>query len=117
MTVNLREIDDHNRAAVVALDVTDAQQTYVAGVRESLDDAAAYPHAAPRYWAIYDDDVPVGFVMISDDVPPSDDPEILGPYFLWRLLIDTNTRVAATGGRQCPWSSTTSGHGPARPRC
>ena len=41
MTVNLREIDDHNRAAVVALDVTDAQQTYVAGVRESLDDAAA----------------------------------------------------------------------------
>lgn len=89
MTVSLREIDDDNRAAVVALDVSDVQHNYVAGVSESLDDAEAYPHAAPRYWAIYDDDVPVGFVMISDNVPPTDDPEILGPYFLWRLLIDT----------------------------
>ena len=88
MTVNLREIDDDNRAAVAALDVTDVQHNYIAGVSESLDDAEAYPHAAPRYWAIYDDDAPVGFVMISDNVPPTDDPGILGPYFLWRLLID-----------------------------
>src|SRR5690242_21550245 len=89
MTVNLREIDDANRAAVVALDVTDAQHNYVAGVAESLEGAADFPQAAPRYWAIYDDDTPVGFVMISDNVPPTDDPEILGPYYLWRLLIDT----------------------------
>jgi hypothetical protein len=39
MTVTLREIDDDNRAAAVALDVSDVQHTYVDGVSESLDDA------------------------------------------------------------------------------
>jgi diamine N-acetyltransferase len=31
--------------------------------------------------------VPVGFVMLSWNVPPGR-PGILGPYFLWRLLVD-----------------------------
>ncbi len=118
MTINLRDIDDDNRAAVVALDVSDVQHNYVAGVRECLDDAADYPHAAPRYWAIYDDDVPVGFVMISDNVPPTDDPEILsGPTSCGDSSSTPGTRATATGARPCPWSSTTSGPGPARPSC
>ena len=36
------------------------------------------------YWAIYADETPVGFVMISDDV---DGPGYI-PHFLWKLLID-----------------------------
>ncbi|WP_204043444.1 GNAT family N-acetyltransferase [Acrocarpospora phusangensis] len=85
--VTLRPVDDGNRAAVVALDVTPAQQNYVAGVADSIDDALRYPEAMPWYRAIYAGDDPVGFVMISDNIPPGDQ-TLLGPYFLWRLLVD-----------------------------
>jgi diamine N-acetyltransferase len=86
-TVTLRPITDENRAAVLALDVTDVQHNYVADVAQSLVDAELYPQAMPWYRAVYAGDEPVGFVMISDNAV-TDDPEILGPYFLWRLLID-----------------------------
>lgn len=36
---------------------------------------------------MYAGDVPVGFIMISDGITVQN-PEYLGPYFLWRLLID-----------------------------
>jgi diamine N-acetyltransferase len=36
---------------------------------------------------VYADDEPVGFVMISDGITV-DDPTYVGPYYLWRLLID-----------------------------
>jgi len=36
---------------------------------------------------VYADGVAVGFVMISWDVEP-DPPELWGPWFLWKLLID-----------------------------
>ncbi|GAA0989624.1 GNAT family N-acetyltransferase [Acrocarpospora macrocephala] len=85
--VSLQPITDANRAAVVALDVTPAQQNYVAGVTDSLADALGSPQAMPWYRAIYADGAPIGFVMISDNIPPGD-PTLLGPYFLWRLLVD-----------------------------
>ena len=85
--VSLREITDDNRAAVEALAVSDEQDEYVASVSVSLADAVEYPEAMAWYRAIYADDEPVGFVMISDGIT-SDDPTLLGPYYLWRLLVD-----------------------------
>jgi diamine N-acetyltransferase len=85
--VALREITDANRDAVVALAVTPEQTHYVADVETSLREAVQYPEAKAWLRAVYDDDVPVGFVMISDGIT-SDDPTLLGPYYLWRLLID-----------------------------
>nr|WP_062339586.1 GNAT family N-acetyltransferase [Herbidospora sakaeratensis] len=85
--VTLRPVTDDDRDAVTALRVAPEQEEYVAGVADSFADAERYPEAKPRYWAIYADETPVGFLMISDDVPPGD-PGILGPYFLWRLLVD-----------------------------
>ncbi len=84
--VHLREIDDANRDAVVALRVRPGQERFVASVAESIDEAAATPEGNPWYRAIYVGDEPVGFVMLSWDVTPS--PGIIGPWFLWRLLID-----------------------------
>lgn len=86
-SVALREITDDNRDAVLALAVSEEQSTYVADVAQSLRDAVDYPEAKAWYRAVYHDDEPVGFVMISDGIT-SDDPTLLGPYFLWRLLID-----------------------------
>lgn len=88
MPVSLRKIDDTNRTAVLALRVAPEQQQFVGTVRSALADAQAYPHANPWFRAIYAGDVLVGFVMISWNVVP-EPPVIIGPWFLWKLLIDT----------------------------
>jgi len=83
--VELREITDANRHFVIALSVAPGQKLFVASVAESLDEAASTPEGSPWYRAIYAGDEPVGFVMLSWDVTPS--PGIIGPWFLWRLLM------------------------------
>ncbi len=87
MTITLREITNDNRDAVLALRTTPDQERFVSPVRESLEEAAEYSNANPWFRAVYADDHPVGFVMISWDVEPQP-PDILGPWFLWKLLID-----------------------------
>jgi len=86
-TVSLREITSANRSAVEALSVTEVQSDYVTGIADSLVEAAETPDARPWYRAVYADDEPVGFVMLSDGITVAN-PEYLGPYYLWRLLID-----------------------------
>ena len=85
--VRLVEITDGNRAAVCALRVRPGQERFVAPVTRSLEQAATTPEGEPWYRAVYAGDEPVGFVMLSWNVPPGR-AGVLGPYFLWRLLID-----------------------------
>jgi diamine N-acetyltransferase len=87
LNVSLREITPANRAALEALAAAAALAEYVTGVAESLVEAAETPDARPWYRAVHLEDEPVGFVMISDGIRVAD-PDYLGPYFLWRLLID-----------------------------
>ena len=90
MVVTLEEITDQNREAVLALRLAPGQERFVSSVADSLADAAAYPHAKPWYRAVYaggEPAGPVGFVMVSWNAEPAP-PEIIGPWFLWRLLID-----------------------------
>lgn len=94
--ISLRKIDDRNRAAVLALSVAPEQEQYVGSVSSALEDADDYPHAHPWYRAIYVEEIPVGFVMISWDVIP-DPPEIIGPWFLWKLLIDARYQQRGYG--------------------
>ena len=85
--VSLREITDQNREAVVALRIAASQEGYVSSVADSLEEARDTPEGNPWYRAIYAGDQPVGFVMLSWNVIP-DPPRIVGPWFLWKLLID-----------------------------
>jgi diamine N-acetyltransferase len=91
-TVELRDIvTDADRAAALGLRRGPGQEEFVASVEVSLDEAGQYPEACARHWAAYDGDEIVGFVMISDGIPQATldaDPTLLGPYCLWRLLID-----------------------------
>ena len=88
MAVTLREITDVNRESVLALHVTPEQERFVGGsVQNALADAAEYPQAKPWYRAVYAGEEPTGFVMISWNCEPQP-PEIIGPWFLWKLLID-----------------------------
>ena len=82
--VSLRPIDDSNREAVEALDVSPEQQQFVSNVPDSLREAAGNPDGRALYWAIYADETPVGFVMISDEVGGPD----YFPQYLWKLFID-----------------------------
>jgi GNAT superfamily N-acetyltransferase len=85
--VSLREITDENRDAVVALRLAPGQERFVSTVADSLDEARETPEGKPWYRAVYAGERPVGFVMLSWDVTP-DPPRIIGPWFLWKLLVD-----------------------------
>jgi diamine N-acetyltransferase len=85
--VRLVEITADNLPAVAGLRVSAAQEEYIDGVAESLEEAAASPEAGRWYRAVYIDDTPVGFVMLGIADPPKDE-RYPFRYFLWRLLID-----------------------------
>jgi len=87
VTISLREITEDNAEAVRALRTTRDQERFVSTVADSLEEAAENPHGNPWFRGVYADGRPVGFVMLSWDVEPQP-PEVNGPWFLWKLLID-----------------------------
>ncbi len=51
-------------------------------------------------WSVVAGERVVGFVMISDGIPAerlASDDDLLGPYFLWRLLIDQHEQRKGYG--------------------
>lgn len=99
MEVDLREIDDPVlRELTAAILLPAEQQKYVGTVDDALRDAAAYPEANPWPRGVYVDGVPVGFVMLSWDVRPDPpDPTLVGPWFLWKLMISADQQGKGYG--------------------
>ena len=101
VAVTLEEITAENREAVLALRIVPGQDRFVSSVRDSLAEAAEYPQAKPWYRAVFASGEragPVGFVMVSWNCEPQP-PEIIGPWFLWKLLIDERYQGRATARR------------------
>lgn len=96
VTIELREVTDANRAAVLAIHAGQAEGTYVSSVADSIVEAAEFPEGSPWYRAVYVDGEPVGFVMLSWDCTP-DPPDIIGPWFLWKLLVDESRQGQGIG--------------------
>jgi len=67
--VSLRPIDDANREAVEALEVSPDQEQFVSNVADSLREAAREPDGRALYWAIYADE---SAVSAADGALPSD---------------------------------------------
>jgi diamine N-acetyltransferase len=92
--VELRDIvteDDYE--AVMGLRRGPGQERYLGMMIGHFEDAVADAKACPRYWSVHETGTAqlVGFVMISDNIPAQTlaaDDDIVGPYYLWRLLID-----------------------------
>jgi diamine N-acetyltransferase len=82
--ISLRRIDESNRKAVEALEVSPEQQGFVSNAADSIREAAGEPDGRALYWAIYAEETPIGFVMISDDVGGAG----YFPQYLWKLFID-----------------------------
>ena len=70
--------------AILALRVSPAQLAFVSSVEDSLLEAEEEPGGRAIQWGLYDDETPVGFVMVSDEV---DGPGYI-PQYLWKLLVD-----------------------------
>lgn len=91
--ITLRPITDTNREAVEALRVSPSQERFVSSVVDSLLEAQEEPGGRAIPWAVYDDETPVGFVMISDEV----DGAGYIPHYLWKLLIDERAQRRGFG--------------------
>jgi diamine N-acetyltransferase len=78
-TVTLRVITADTVRDILCLKVAPEQEKFVTDNAISLAQAHFEPHT--RFWAIYADEVPVGFVQIIDD-PESPD------CYVWRFMID-----------------------------
>jgi diamine N-acetyltransferase len=93
-TVELRDIvTEDDEEAVMGLRRGPGQERYLGRMISHFEDAIADAKACPRMWSVHDAATGqlVGFVMISDNIPAETlaaDDDIVGPYFLWRLLID-----------------------------
>jgi diamine N-acetyltransferase len=91
-TVQLRDIvTEDDVEAVMGLRRGPGQERYLGSMISHFEDAIEDAIACPRKWSVHDGDQLVGFVMISDGIPQETldaNPDIVGPYFLWRLLID-----------------------------
>lgn len=92
MTVALKEITRDTLRAICKLDAGDSG-LQVAPNAVSIAEASFYDEAWFR--AIYDDDEPVGFVMLYDptlaETPEEPD------FFLWRLMIDKSSQRKGVG--------------------
>jgi diamine N-acetyltransferase len=92
--VELRDIvTEDDEEAVMGLRRGPGQERYLGRMISHYEDAISDAKACPRMWSVHDAESGqlVGFVMISDNVPAetlATDEDVVGPYYLWRLLID-----------------------------
>lgn len=91
--IRLEKVNGKNVWDILKLGVSDDQKSFVAGndisIIEAYTATTGNGYAFP--FGIYEDEVPVGFLMIGFDVDDywDDAPDIAkGNYNLWRLMID-----------------------------
>lgn len=102
-TVELRDIlTEDDDEAVMGLRRGPGRDRYIGRMVAHYEDAARSPEACPRMWSVHDAESGrlVGFVMISDGIPQDvldTNEDIVGPYFLWRLLIDVHEQGRGYG--------------------
>jgi diamine N-acetyltransferase len=114
--VRLRDIvSSRDRAAVMGLRRGPGQDQYLNSMEEIFAEAGEEQRAMPHPWAVHDTATSalVGFAMISDNVPQPMDYDLVGPYYLWKLLIDHPFQRRGYARRRSTRSWTTSRRGPA----
>ena len=93
--LRLEKVNAKNVWEILKLQVLENQKSFVASNNISIIEAYTTITANGRAFpfGIYDDDTPVGFLMIGYDVDDywEDAPDVAtGNYNLWRLMIDKN---------------------------
>jgi len=94
--INLKKVTRTNLNAILNLDVNPEQKNLVASNAVSI--AEAHFNKDAWFRAIYADNDPVGFVMISDSsLKYKFNPNHQPTYFLWRLMIDAKYQERGYG--------------------
>jgi diamine N-acetyltransferase len=94
--ISLKKVTKCNLISILQLDVNPEQKRLVAPNAVSIAQAHFYKDAWFR--AIYADNVPVGFVMISDSLLKYKfNPNHRPSYFLWRFMIDAKYQGGGYG--------------------
>lgn len=96
--LKLRMINRNNIADILKLEVFDNQKSFVATNNTSIIEAyiAITENNDVFTFGIYNDNTPVGFLMIGFDMNSDDEgtPMIAkGNYNIWRLMIEKNSKV------------------------
>ena len=89
--VRLRDVvTPADQAAVMVLRRGPGQERYLNSMEEIFAEAEEDRRAMPHPWSVHDANTGllVGFTMISDNIPEPIADDLVGPYFLWKLLID-----------------------------
>ena len=93
--VHLEKVTYKNEEEIIGMDINESQYPFVANNVESLADAYIAITSGEAYaypFAIYDDDTPVGFLMLGYNEATLEGPEapesLRNNYSLWRLMID-----------------------------
>lgn len=99
----LKKVNEKNVWELLKLTVDDSQRNFVATNTESIVEAytavAAGGIAVP--FGIYEDETPVGFLMIGyGNIPYEGQPSVaMGNYCIWRLMIDRRYQNQGIGRR------------------
>ncbi|WP_455521120.1 GNAT family N-acetyltransferase [Parvimonas micra] len=91
--LELKKVNRNNVGEILKLEVLNSQRDFVATNNSSIIEAyiAITENNAVFTFGIYNDDTPIGFLMIGFDVNSDDEgaPKIAkGNYNIWRLMID-----------------------------
>ena len=88
MNITLREITEDTLTGILKLNVTEIQKKCVAPNAVSI----AQAHFSEEAWfrGIYNDDTPVGFIMMHNE-------EKKAEYYLWRFMIDKQYQKSGFG--------------------
>ena len=89
--VTLREITRDTVRTITDLKVAPQQTSFVATNAESIAQAY-FDRDVAWFRAVYADEIPVGFIMLEDDVANQE-------YFLWRFMIDARYQGHGYGRR------------------
>jgi diamine N-acetyltransferase len=101
--VTLRELlTAADRESVAHLRRAEGQERHLGSMASHFEDADDEPDARPRMWAVHDaaNDRLVGFAMISDGIDArtlQEREDLVGPYYLWRLLVDASAQGEGYG--------------------
>ncbi|WP_302398744.1 GNAT family N-acetyltransferase [Neglectibacter timonensis] len=88
--MELKKVDRGNLEAMLSLEVDKGQESFVAPNVVSLAEAyvAVTSGFAALPFGIYEDGVPVGFVMFGYGQDPESPPVAKNNYCIWRFMID-----------------------------
>jgi diamine N-acetyltransferase len=98
--VELRDIvAEDQRRELLGLRRGPGQEAYLNSIDDIFLEAEENARAVPRQWAVHDaaSGRLVGFTMISDGIPEPMDDDLVGPYYLWKLLIDVDEQGKGYG--------------------